>query len=112
MGMKNYGGSLRYDMNGRKRKMAKKSMSSARKVRASKSDFKPLKISQADLDRQARAQEHREKYPSMGNGIGTASVSADTSWKREESKNFTIAPAYNKGAYQVITKNNIKDIGK
>ena len=111
MGMKNYGGSLRYDMNGRKRKMAKMSMSSP-KVKARKSDFKPLKISQADLDRQARAQEHREKYPSMGNGIGTASVSADTSWKQEESKNFTIAPAYNKGAYQVITKNNIKDIGK
>ena len=98
-------------MNGRKRKMAKKSMSSP-KVRARKSDFKPLKISQADLDRQAEHKAHREKYPSLGNGIGTASVSADTSWKREESKNFTIAPAYNKGAYQVITKNNIKDIGK
>lgn len=111
MSMKNYGSSLRYDMNGRKRKMAKKSMSSP-KVKARKSDFKPLKISQADLDRQALAQEHREKYPSLGNGIGTASVSADTSWKQEESKNFTIAPAYNKGAYQVITKNNIKDIGK
>ena len=26
--------------------------------------------------------------------------------------NFTIAPAYNKGAYQVISKNNIKDLGK
>ena len=26
--------------------------------------------------------------------------------------NFTIAPAYNKGAYQVISKNNIKDIGR
>jgi len=109
--MKNYSGSLRYDMNGRKRKMAKKSMSS-QKVRARKSDFKPLRISQADLDRQAEHKAHREKYPSLGNGIGTASVSADTSWKREESKNFTIAPAYNKGAYQVITKNNIKDIGK
>ena len=111
MSMKNYSGSLRYDMNGRKRKMAKKSMSSP-KVKARKSDFKPLKISQADLDRQAEHKAHREKYPSLGNGIGTASVSADTSWKREESKNFTIAPAYNKGAYQVITKNNIKDIGK
>jgi hypothetical protein len=33
-------------------------------------------------------------------------------WKLQESKNFTVAPAYNKGAYQVITKNNIKDIGK
>jgi hypothetical protein len=33
-------------------------------------------------------------------------------WRLEESKKFTIAPAYNKGAYQVITKNNVKDIGR
>ena len=33
-------------------------------------------------------------------------------WKLEESKKFTIAPAYNKGAYQVINKKDIKDIGK
>ena len=33
-------------------------------------------------------------------------------YKLEESKKFTIAPAYNKGAYQVITKSNIKDIGR
>ena len=26
--------------------------------------------------------------------------------------NFTIAPAYNKGAYQVISKKDIKDIGR
>ena len=33
-------------------------------------------------------------------------------WRLEESKKFTVAPAYNKGEYQVITKNNIKDIGR
>ena len=33
-------------------------------------------------------------------------------WRLEESKKFTIAPAYNKGAYQVISKSNVKDIGK
>ena len=33
-------------------------------------------------------------------------------WRLEESKKFTIAPAYNKGGYQVISKNNIKHIGK
>ena len=33
-------------------------------------------------------------------------------WRLEESKKFTVAPAYNKGAYQVITKNNVKDIGR
>jgi len=26
--------------------------------------------------------------------------------------NFTVAPAYNKGAYQVISKENIQDIGR
>ena len=30
----------------------------------------------------------------------------------EESQKFTVAPAYNKGAYQVISRSNIKDIGR
>jgi hypothetical protein len=33
-------------------------------------------------------------------------------WRLEESQKFTVAPAYNKGAYQVITRDNVKDIGK
>ena len=33
-------------------------------------------------------------------------------WRLEESRNFTVARAYNKGAYQVIPKSEIKDIGK
>ena len=33
-------------------------------------------------------------------------------WRLEESKKFTVAPAYNKGAYQVISKSSIKDIGR
>jgi len=33
-------------------------------------------------------------------------------YKLEASKKFTVAPAYNKGGYQVINKNDIKDIGK
>ena len=37
---------------------------------------------------------------------------ADPSYKKEISSKYTIAPAYNKGAYQVISKDNIKDIGK
>ena len=32
--------------------------------------------------------------------------------KLEESKKFTVAPAYNKGAYQVIPKEDIEWIGK
>ena len=36
----------------------------------------------------------------------------DTSYKKEVSKSYTLAPAYNKGAYQVIPTENIKDIGR
>ena len=49
-----------------------------------------------------------EREPSLGNG-GTKPVS---NFRLEESQKFTVAPAYNKGAYQVITKTNIKDIGR
>ena len=105
--MMNYSGSLRYDMHGRKRKVRAKTAP----VRASKSDFKPMKLSDAEVARVEDSKSHREKYPSAGMGIGS-SASADTSWKVEESKNFTVAPAYNKGAYQVIGKSNVKDIGR
>ena len=33
-------------------------------------------------------------------------------WKVEVSSEYTIAPAYNKGAYQVISKDSIEDIGR
>ena len=32
--------------------------------------------------------------------------------KLEISRKFTIAPAYNKGAYQVISRSDIKNIGR
>ena len=43
--------------------------------------------------------------------MGVAS-NTDTSYKKEVSKQYTLAPAYNKGAYQVIPLDNIKHIGK
>ena len=52
-----------------------------------------------------------KKYPSMGVNA-KPSKNVDNSWKLEESKKFTVAPAYNKGAYQVIPKGDIKWIGK
>ena len=36
----------------------------------------------------------------------------DEARKVEISKQYTIAPAYNKGAYQVIPRKEVKDIGK
>ena len=50
----------------------------------------------------------KNSEPRLGNG-GTKPVS---NFRLEESQKFTVAPAYNKGAYQVITKSNIKDIGR
>ena len=105
--MMNLSGSLRYDMHGRKRKSKTKPSA----VRARKADFKPMEISRTEMARRADADAHLEKYPS-GRVDRADSASADTSWKVEESKNFTVAPAYNKGAYQVIPSSSVKDIGR
>ena len=39
-------------------------------------------------------------------------LGAVTPPRKNYRSNHTIAPAYNKGAYQVISQSNIKDIGK
>ena len=63
----------------------------------------------------ARMEEIRafnEKYPSwQGDKVAPCTVE-DDSYKQEISSKYTIAPAYNKGAYQVISKDSVKDIGK
>ena len=46
------------------------------------------------------------------NQAGGTTTKPVKNWRLEESKKFTIAPAYNKGGYQVISKDNIKHIGK
>jgi hypothetical protein len=107
--MINLSGSLRYDMHGRKRKSKTKPSA----VRAKKTDFKPMEVSPTEIARSRATDAHREKYPSADIGMQRAdSASADTSWKVKESKNFTVAPAYNKGAYQVIGKSSVRDIGR
>ena len=50
-----------------------------------------------------------KNYNICGGGGGERNI---TNIKLKISSQYTIAPAYNKGAYQVIGKNNIKDIGK
>ena len=46
------------------------------------------------------------------NQIGGTTTIPTNNWRLKESKMFTIAPEYNKGGYQVISKENIKNIGK
>ena len=70
-----------------------------------KNTFKPY-----EPPKTYRRQDNRDKYPSAT--MTKAVKSVDDSWKREESKRFTVAPAYNKGAYQVIPRSDIEHIGK
>jgi|TARA_B100000073_G_scaffold157776_1_gene130233 hypothetical protein len=109
MGMMNMGGSLRYDYTGRKRRAYKKN-NPTRKTKIQDSG-KPLHVDNSRLE---EMNEHRRKYPSL-NSFGQTSGTKDDKWIREKqeiSQGYTVAPAYNKGAYQVIGKSNIKDIGK
>ena len=51
---------------------------------------------------------HQPDLPPLSNDIPVGVAPK----KKVIDHNFTIAPAYNKGAYQVISKNSIKDIGR
>ena len=53
--------------------------------------------------------EDEKKYPSAELSLPTQD---ETAKKEYYTSSHTIAPAYNKGAYQVISKENIKDIGR
>lgn len=97
--MQSFTGSMRYDMHGRKRKTK-----AWTKTKRYKPEFKPLETVSVHRDT------HREKYPSVSD-MGYVPTK-DTSYKLEESKKFTVAPAFNKGAYQVIPRNDVKHIGK
>ena len=90
-------GSLRHTTSGRKRKPLPK-------AKQYTPEFKEL---------ETRTSYKRETpyYPSA-KAKSTYTSAPDNSYKVEESKNFTVAPAYNKGAYQVINRNSIKDIGR
>ena len=98
-------GSMRYSVNGRKKKNAHL----YRKKRQSN------KMTKGAVAQQG---ERRTCTAKVAGSIPVSSTSAgkgtktDNSWKVEISKQYTIAPAYNKGAYQVIPRKEVKDIGK
>ena len=50
--------------------------------------------------------------PVLSNHIGPGGTKQDNSWKIEESKKFTIVPAYNKGPYMVVNKKDLKTAGR
>lgn len=93
-------GSMNYTTSGRKK-------SSAHWIRKDKSkDFKPLDTTPKSYRRDV------VEYPSLPVTARGSTETKDTSFKKEISSKYTIAPAYNKGAYQVISRDNVKDIGR
>tara|TARA_Y100000356_G_scaffold93676_1_gene79097 strand:- start:51 stop:359 length:309 start_codon:yes stop_codon:yes gene_type:complete len=98
-------GSLNYDSHGRRRKTVRT------KRRSHKSKW-------TKVGAVAQQGEHRICTAKVAGSIPVSSTNAgkgtkpDNSWKVEISKQYTIAPAYNKGAYQVIPRKEVKDIGK
>lgn len=97
-------GSMKHTPNGRKRK----TKAWTKRKTSPQRSFKPLIPTTNVMYEQSLA--HREKYPSADSGKYVPPV--DQSYKSEISSKYTVAPAYNKGAYQVIGKDNIKDIGR
>jgi nucleoside-specific outer membrane channel protein Tsx len=82
-----------------------------RELRADRSVYKPQK-SYA----QQQIEEFNKKYPSNSTMISNSKGDGENAeWQKEKqqiSSTYTIAPAYNKGAYQVVPKNEVKHIGK
>ena len=109
MGYLNLSSSIRYGPHGKRRK------TKAFTKKSKKQKYQEMILQQQKVFDRVVAEVSKEKQiPSLllkGGGGGQKNLE----WEREKlkiSSQYTIAPAYNKGAYQVIGKNNIKDIGK
>ena len=98
-------GSLNYDSHGRRRKTVRT------KRKSHKSKW-------TKVGAVAQQGEHRICTAKVAGSIPVSSTNAgkgtkvDNSWKVEISKQYTVAPAYNKGAYQVIPRDDVEHIGK
>ena len=112
-------GSLNYDQYGRKIKRKSRSSSRSRTLgfHPSNTGSNPVR----DTKKQGAVAQQGERRTCTAKVAGSIPVSStssgkgtkpDNSWKVEISKQYTIAPAYNKGAYQVIPRKEVKDIGK
>jgi hypothetical protein len=44
--------------------------------------------------------------------VSAVTEKVEDNFRKDISAKYTIAPAYNKGAYQVISRENVKDIGR
>ncbi len=90
-------GSMRYSPSGRKRPN--------KSVHASK-----RRVQFMQLHREQPSVRETPDYPSAP--LTPYKPRPRDDWKVQASAGYTIAPAYNKGAYQVISEDSIEDIGK
>ena len=93
-------GSMNYDSHGRRR----------RRIQARRKKKAPMGWSPVKRKEYAENKKRNQQYKSAP--IGEYKVPKDTSYKKEISKQYTVAIAYNKGAYQVIPNSDLKHIGK
>ena len=108
MGMINMSGSMKYSPNGKRRKTNAWKQKKRHTITEAR---KTLGYDRAYPE----GYKEQEIIPSHTTTRGSGTGTKDLEWEKEKqeiSKQYTIAPAYNKGAYQVIGKSNIKDIGK
>tara|TARA_Y100000593_G_scaffold19389_1_gene38713 strand:- start:10119 stop:10448 length:330 start_codon:yes stop_codon:yes gene_type:complete len=109
MGMINMSGSLRYGPSGKRRKT---NSLSKKKIDKEVKRLKDLAAWNRDGNYEY---EKQRRIPSLESKRGDGHGTLNHEWeeeKRKISSQYTIAPAYNKGAYQVIGKDSIEDIGK
>jgi len=93
-------GSMKHYPSGRKKKY------NAWKKTTRKVEFKPMEPIQT-------YRRETTNYPSHdGGGSGSTGTRLDTKERQEISSQYTVAPAYNKGAYQVIPRDQVENIGK
>lgn len=112
--MLDFSGSLRYDMHGRKRKTKALSKPKKHHTKYHTQKFEPKPNNNKEV-----LQAYKEKYfiksaPLMSDYDRAKEMQREQERKMrvEESSKYTIAPAYNKGAYQVIPRKEVKDIGR
>ena len=96
-------GSLRYSMNGKKRKT--KALNKAKR---------PKNVWTKTTSLSVTSPPSVKAYPSYTSSV-TPMSGKDVKWEQEKlkiSSSYTVAPAYNKGAYQVVPRSEVECIGK
>ena len=98
-------GSLNYDSHGRRRKTVRT------KRKSHKSKWTKVGAVAQQGERRTCTAKVAGSTPVSSTNAGKG-TKVDNSWKLEVSKKYTVAPAYNKGAYQVIPREDVEHIGK